>query len=174
MSEVTWPADMMPKLVPFDLAAFKDDMRIAQAELQKRVLASKQQGNTHVDQLPHGVEAMRGCKVLSLWDGHGGYIENCDSFGRVWIRWHDVVWPIEGIEKSYFRVMSEPLPELTSNTEIERLREKCEWLQRDLDRARKALKKYVPQLAGTVFVTAVQNELPAAQHPRSRDIEKAQ
>lgn len=109
-AERQWPAQSVSGGTPFNTNAFRASFQEANSDLFANIRRSKAEGYIHADQLPFGVEAMRGCRVLNLWDGTEGTIETCDSFGRVYARFNGALWPFEGAYVGQLRVLSGPTP----------------------------------------------------------------
>jgi len=100
---------MIQKRVEFDAVLFRKEFAEAHVELEHCIQTSKQNGATHADQVPWGVNYLRGCLVLNLWDGNEGVITSCDSWGRLWVKIGENTWPFRGKEISQFKILSEPI-----------------------------------------------------------------
>jgi hypothetical protein len=82
-TQETVAPDQAPVVAPFDSNAFDK-------EREDRIKASKEAGNTHLDQIPAYVETMRGKSVYYAHDPKvRGIIRTVDNRGNVYVDWSD-------------------------------------------------------------------------------------
>ncbi len=80
-----------------ELSILKSDPKTYHADLFDRrendisaaIADSKSRGNRHLDQVPYGVETMRGIHFHSLRDGSSGTVTTVGSDGLIRVRWDD-------------------------------------------------------------------------------------
>jgi N12 class adenine-specific DNA methylase len=65
------------------------DVRLDREKRNLAIKQSKATGTVHLDQLPHGVEAIRGKRIESIFDGSKGTVTSANSDGTTNIVWDD-------------------------------------------------------------------------------------